>query len=208
MAEKKEPNKLQPVVQGKTQVKKRTVGDKFHETFTPDRTKGVAESIIFDILIPAAKNTLFDMVCNGFRMTLWGDSPQGQRVRPMSSSYSNNGGSRISYNNYSRGNGGYYDDGYGARRANMAQAGFTFDNIEFDYRDDAAVVLDRLRDALDPVNGFGMVSVANLYEAAGVRDGWNYIYNDWGWYDLNSAYVDRLNDGKFIIRFPKPTSLK
>lgn len=197
---KEEKKTLQRVTQGETRLKKKTLGEKFQDTFVSENSHSVLDYVIFDVLIPAAKSTLYDMVDNGLHMMLYGTSGNpGVRKNGKNSS-----GTKISYNRY------YGDsDNGGVRRANMSQSGFQFENVSFENRADAIEVLECLKEQLDPVNGFGMVSVANFYEAAGIRDNYSYINNDWGWYDLNNAYVDRLgNSNEFIIRFPKPSSLK
>lgn len=206
MANNNEPHKLEQVTKGNVSVKKKTTGERIKESLSPDDGSSILDYALFDVILPGAKDLIYNVFTDSIDMIFYGDKRTANNRR--SSRSSQNRSSRVSYSSY-------YDDEDngiirrgGTRRANMDNRGFSFDNVAFDNRGDAMEVLECLRDALDPVNGYGMVSVANFYEAAGVKDGWSYIYNDWGWYDLNSAYVDKIANGAFVIKFPKPTNLK
>ena len=107
-----------------------------------------------------------------------------------------NAGSKVSYQRY-------YDDPRGDDRRNYNQrprpvAGFEFDDIIFDNRGDADLVLDQLESA---IANYGMASVLDLYDLAGLTCQ-NYMADKYGWTDIQSARVARTRDG-YILQLPR-----
>lgn len=109
-----------------------------------------------------------------------------------------NAGSKVSYQRY-------YDDPRRDDRRNYNQrtrpvAGFEFDDIIFDNRGDADLVLDQLESA---IANYGMASVLDLYDLAGLTCQ-NYMADKYGWTDIQSARVARTRDG-YILQLPRAT---
>ena len=107
-----------------------------------------------------------------------------------------NAGSKVSYQRY-------YDDPRRDDRRNYNQrprpvAGFEFDDIIFDNRGDADLVLDQLESA---IANYGMASVLDLYDLAGLTCQ-NYMADKYGWTDIQSARVARTRDG-YILQLPR-----
>lgn len=77
-----------------------------------------------------------------------------------------------------------------------------FSEIIFESRIEAQDALDRLRNRLDK---YDSVSVADLYSIVGIDD--NFKDNEWGWENLDGAYVKRYRRD-FILDLPdtKPLS--
>lgn len=99
----------------------------------------------------------------------------------------------------------YYDDPRRDDRRNYNQrtrpvAGFEFDDIIFDNRGDADLVLDQLESA---IANYGMASVLDLYDLAGLTCQ-NYMADKYGWTDIQSARVARTRDG-YILQLPRAT---
>ena len=97
----------------------------------------------------------------------------------------------------------YYDDPRRDDRRNYNQrprpvAGFEFDDIIFDNRGDADLVLDQLESA---IANYGMASVLDLYDLAGLTCQ-NYMADKYGWTDIQSARVARTRDG-YILQLPR-----
>ena len=108
------------------------------------------------------------------------------------------GGSRIAYQKY-------YDDRRDDRREYgrpRAAVGFEYDDIIFETRGDADLVLDQLESAIAK---YEVASVADLYDLAGVTCR-NYTANRYGWSDIQSAKVVRTSEG-YVIRLPRAVQI-
>ncbi len=199
--EKRDPEdkQVQRITKGPVRVKKKTLGKKIFETFVKEDVVNVKEYMIYDMLIPAVKNFLFDGIIGGIKDTI-----------EMSLFGTN---SRVSGNRVVRGPGGQSYVQYQAignqkrtqdeRRHSAAnnRAVSNFGDIEFSSRGEAEEVLSQL---VDFTADYGMASVADLYYSVGMAS--DYTDNKYGWTDLSSSYVDRSRTG-YILRLPKPRPL-
>ena len=189
---KQQENKMTPVISGGAKLKKQTGVEKASKVFLEEDIKSVGSYICKDVILPATKKLLYDMVTNALGISLW-----GQNGAPRN----NNGGSnvaRVSYNSFSN-NGNQQKNNY---RANPS-TGWDYDKITFTSAGDAELVLDAMRDSLD--RGY-IVSVADLYDLAGISTS-NYMVKKYGWDDLSLAKVARTFDGWSIV-LPKPTPIE
>lgn len=189
VAERREDDK-RPQLHGKATRKKRSLGKRFGDTFLSEDRGDVGEYLIFDVLIPAAKDTLTDLVGRGLEMLLYGEA-RGSYKR-------SSGGRRTGHTDYSK-----YSQTERRRPQTTSRARKTmdFDDIVFDSRADAEKVLDYIIGRLED---YEVVTVADFYDAAEITG--DYTDNKWGWYDLSEAYVKRGRDG-FIIILPRPEQL-
>lgn len=175
--------KLEKVVKG--EVKKKSSSGLKNE-FVKEEPSYVKEYILFDVLLPAFKNTLSEIVKNSVDLFLFGEvsGSNGRRSRP---DYRGSARYRDSDRDYDRDrprrySGARYDD---------------FSNIVMSSRSDAITVLNDLRDQIED---YGYATVANFYELVGEDSGHN--DNKYGWENLDRAYVDSVRGG-FIIEFPR-----
>ncbi len=183
-----EKKKVEKVIKGDVITKKKPAGQKLAETFISEDVDNIGSYLLFDVLIPAMKDTTYDMLTSGLGMLL-GRESIGSLRRPPSVD------GRTSYEKYSgKNNTGnstkYYTDSRTRSRYNP-------DDIIFGMRVEAEQVLDVL---LDIVDEFGMVSISDLKEAVGLDT----IPSDnkYGWYDLGMASVVRTHDG-YLIKLPR-----
>lgn len=143
--------RVEKVVNGTAKTRKQSEVKKFAGIFMPDEVGDVKTFIITDVVIPGLKNAIADVVS----IVLFGEAGRiGTRK---------NAGSKVSYQRY-------YDDPRRDDRRNYNQrprpvAGFEFDDIIFDNRGDADLVLDQLESA---IANYGMASVLDLYDLAGL----------------------------------------
>lgn len=179
----REEKKVERVVKGQVKSKKK---NKFADTFISEDAASVKEYIIFDVLIPAAKNAISDMVTTGIQMMLYGE------VRGTSKSK----GSKVSYSKY-------YDDRRDRDydRRSRTRSGYDYDEIILESRAEAEEVLNSMDDLLER---YGLVSVADLYDLVGVTG--NYTDNKYGWTNLRHASVQRLRDG-YLLKLPRAIPL-
>lgn len=183
--EAKEKVKIEKVVSKNVRKKKKSIAQKAGSAVFEGDTRDVGNSILWDVIVPAAKSLLSDIVKNGIEMLLYGSGSEDHK------SYRDRGRSYVSYERY-------YDrkDDRGSR-SSRNRAVHDFDDILFDSRYDAEHVLTRL---VDIVEDYDTVSVADFYELAGIES--SYTDRNWGWDSLGKAYVDRTRDG-YVIRFPR-----
>lgn len=182
----KKPEKLEKVVSGGTKTRKKSEVKKFANIFIPEDIENVKSYILMDVMIPGIKNAIADVVS----IMLYGEAGRlGGRSRK---------GSRLSYQKY-------YDDPRDDRREYgrpRASASFDYDDIIFESRGDADMVLDQLESA---IANYGIASVADLYDLAGVTCH-SYTANKYGWTDIRTAKVIRTRDG-YILQLPRAVQI-
>ena len=173
---------IQPVAKAKT--KKKSEVKKFADVFIAEDITSVKDYIVNDVLIPAAKKAISDIITNGIDMILYGEAKGRDRRR--------DGGSRVSYTKYyERDRDRDYD------RARTRRSVYDYDDIILDTRGEAEDVLNRMDDLID---AYGMVSVADLYDLVGISG--SYTDNKYGWTNLRNAEVRRTRDG-YLLKLPK-----
>lgn len=178
--------KLEKVVNGEAKTRKKSEVKKFANIFVPEDVENVKSYILIDVIVPGIKNAIADVVS----IMLFGEAGRlGAR---------NTKGSRVSYQRY-------YDDRRDDRRdygRPRAAAGFEYDDIVFETRGDADLVLDQLESA---IHTYGIVSVADLYDLAGITCR-SYTANKYGWTDIQSGKVVRIRDG-YILELPRTVQI-
>jgi len=181
--EKEEPKKVNKIVSGSVVQRKKSLGKRMVETFVGEDIVNVKSYVIHDVLIPAAKNALTDMVQGGIEMLLFGGKKSDRSKRDKGRSY-------VSYNNYSK---------QEPRRdqSNRNRASHNFDDIVLDSRGDAEEVLSNL---VMLIEDYGQATVGDLYDLVGITS--NFTDNKYGWKNLNSSYVERVRDG-YLINLPR-----
>ena len=160
--------------------------NKFISNVISEEAGDVKNYIVMDVLIPAVKKTIVDIVENGIEM-LMGTSGR--------SSSSRSKGSKISYTSY------YDDDRRSSRSGRRYDSTLDYDDIIFDTRGDAEVVLDSMFEVLDR---YKVVTIADYYDLCGERC--PHTANRYGWTDLSNASVVRIRDG-YTIRLPRALAI-
>lgn len=184
--EENEEKKVEKVVRGKVKTKKKSEIRKFADVFIAEDVSSVKSYIIGEVLIPAAKKALSDIVTNGIDMILYGSTGVSKRR--------NGSGSRASYSSYyDRDRRSDRDDRY----SRISRTSYSYDDIILDNRGEAEEVLAGM-DAL--LEQYQLVSVADLNELVGISG--NYTDNRYGWTDLRSASIVRVRDG-YMLKLPR-----
>ena len=172
--------KVERVANGKT--RKKNEVKKLADVFLAEDVRSVKDYIIQDVLIPAAKKAIVEMVDSGINMLIYGESKSRNKDRRDS---------RVSYTKY------YERERDYERGTRTRVRGYDYDDIVLDTRREAEEVLDRMQDLIDT---YGMVSVADLYDLVGISG--SYTDNKYGWTHLRSADVQRVRDG-YLLKLPK-----
>ena len=182
-------NVTESVVTGEVVRKQKSKIQNVAETFFGGDLKDVASYVVIDVMIPAAKDMLYDTVAQGFSRLLFGEVRQ--RTASTNREYT-------SYGSMSRDR--------SLRRVDQSRrdriSSNDFDDITFRDRRDAEAVMDTLMDTIDH---YGQCSVADLLKAAGMSP--KYTDYDSGWHDLSRASISRYRDG-YVLNMPRTEDLR
>lgn len=197
VAKKEESKVVDKVIKGKVVTRKKGIGKRFTETFLGEDVKGVGSYIVYDILIPAAKDTLEDLVKGSIEVLLRGESRGTSRVKR------DKGKSYVSYSSYYKSDRDDRDRRDRDRRepSSRNRSRHKFDDIILESRGEAEEVLDLL---VDHIEQYDMVTVSDLYGMVGIDP--NFTDEKYGWTNLSSATVSRVRDG-YLIDLPKTVQL-
>jgi hypothetical protein len=185
-----EKKKVEKVVNGKVKTKKKNGVTKFADVFLAEDVNNVKSYLVGDVIIPTLKKAFYDLITKGAGMFIYGDSRGGRNDSRT--------GDSVSYRNYS-------DYSRNDRRYTSTArpvSGYSYEDLVFESFDEADRVLTQL-DAI--MQEYHVVSVAELYESAGMAA--NYTDHYYGWTDIHTANVVPDKEG-WVIRMPKATSIK
>lgn len=175
--------KVQKVVTGKTKTKTNEAR-KFANIFISEDARNVKSYVFMDVLVPAIKKAISDIVTNGIDMILYGGTGGSGRKSRSSGN--------ISYRNY-------YDNSRNDNRNDSSRYRnrFDYDDIVFESRGEAELVREQM---LDMIDRYGFVTVADMYDMADLTS--PYTSNKYGWTNIRSAEAVRVRDG-YILKLPK-----
>lgn len=179
-----EEKKVTKVVNGPVKTKRNDVR-KLADIFISEDISNVKSYIFMDVLVPAIKKAIYDIVTNGIDMFLYGGSGKGRNNQP---------GAKVSYRNYyeQKNNGGYRASD-NARQSNA----FDYDDIVFNNRGEAEAALQQMKDI---VARYGIVTVNDLYEMTPLSA--PYTSQKYGWMDVSNVDIVRVRDG-YILKLPR-----
>lgn len=192
---KPDDKKIDPVVTTGAVRRKKSLRKQFSETFVAGDAKTAVRYVIFDVLLPAAKDTIVEAGSQGIEKLIFGDSRRRGSTSPQSGPTGH-----ISYNRYSMGGGSRMNSPQRAL-SRQARARHNFDEIVLTERAEAEEVIDRL---FELVSRYESASVADLYELVGL--GSTHTDHKWGWSDLHGAGVSRIRGG-YLLDLPEPEPL-
>lgn len=180
--------KLEPIVTSGAKIKKKSKTSEFFGQFISEDGEKVKSYIWTDVMVPAIKKTISDVVTNAIDMLLYGDTK---------SAYSKIPAEKVSWRTYykseERNSGGYV-------RPQVLP--YTYDEIIVQTKGQADAVLNEMANAIQE---YGFVSVASMYDLVGIT---NYAFtcNSYGWTDLRNAMIIRERDG-YLLKMPKPMAI-
>ena len=196
-----EPKKIERIIEGEVIRRKKPLSKRFAETFIGGDAKTVGLYIVYDVLLPAVKDTLADAMSQGVERMLFGEARSTSR-RGSRSSGSN---SYISYNRYAPNQPSNQRDRYSRPEppgmSRRARATHDFDEIVLGTRAEAEEVIDQLFAILER---YESVAVFDLYELVGITN--TPQDEKWGWSDLRGASVSRVRNG-YLLNLPKTEPL-
>ena len=186
---------IKPVVTAAVTRKTRTPMIKFKED-----AKTIATTLFNDFVKPGIKDLLWKVGSNGLDILLFGEPKHNKTTSSPWGSFWG-GGNYYSYNSY---NSPTYTP-YGQQSKSTQNTPpmpvrkniYDYDYIVFGTMSDAENVLNTLKDL---ISHYGIISVAEFYQAANVPS--NFNDNKYGWTDLSTASIERV-DGGYTIKLPK-----
>ena len=189
--EPKEVAEPKKVISGTAKKHKKSLGQKFAETFVQGDISDVGKHLVQDILIPSAIETVGDMGHNLVDGLIYGDDAPAR-----SKSKRNRNRERTSID---RGTG--RSQRRDRERSMHNRRTLNFDDIFLETRGEAEMVLDELNERIE---AYEQATVADLYDAVG----WDHDYTEakYGWTDLSDARIIRVRgDGGYgySISLPK-----
>jgi hypothetical protein len=190
-AETPEEKKIEPVVSGKVDRRKKPLGKRFQDTFFGGDARGTAMFVVASVLIPAAKDMLVETGQQFIERMVYGDTKRRSFTRGP------NPAGHIAYNRMNAS-----DRPPAASMTRRARARHDFDEIVLQSRSEAEEVLERMFDLL---SRYDSVSVADLYELTGIPSA--HTDQKWGWLDLRGSQVTRTRTGGYVINLPEPNPL-
>lgn len=176
--------KVEKVVKGKVKTKKKSEVSKFKDVFIAEDARNVKSYIFMDVLVPAVKKAISDIVRDGIDMILYGESKGKNK---------NSSVHYVSYRDYSERD-KRDDRRYESRRT---RSGYSFDDIILESRGEAEEVLSRMDELID---AYKLVSVADMYDLVGMTC--EYTDNKYGWTNIRNAEAVRVRDG-YMLKLPK-----
>lgn len=183
--EEQKEKKIEKVVTGQISTRKKNGLVKFKDEIISGDAKNVKSYIFGEVLIPAMKKAIQDIVTDGIDIILNGET-RGRSKRSSAD--------RVSYRNY-------YDDRQPRDNRSYYQPVRSYDDIVIPSRGEAEEVLRRMDEIMEV---YGLVRVADLYDLVGITG--NPTDNKYGWTNINSADIVRVrtDDGYgYVIKLPR-----
>ena len=179
------------VISGEVKTKKRSLIKRFTDIFFKESLTDVKTYIVQDVIVPAICENIVDIITSTAGMLFLGEATRRIRGRGQSN------GSKISY-----------DKMYNGRQEKMpsysrSKLAYNFDDIWFENRGDAELVLESMFDILN--SEYRQVTVADLYDLVGKST--TFTQNKYGWRDLRGARVAVSPSRGYFLDLPKCMAL-
>lgn len=181
----KEERDIKKVVTGSTKLRKKSELSKLTGAIVAEDASNVKSYIMSDVIIPAAKKLISDIVKDGIEMLLYGTTGGSKK----------SSGNKVSYRSY-------YDRDSDRRDYARRSDRFDFEDIEFDSRGDAEAVRTGMEEVIER---YGFVTVADMYDMADRTA--PYTANKYGWTSVRNAEVVRVRDG-YILKLSRAVPIE
>lgn len=180
-----ERTKLDPVITKDSLVTKKSLGQKFADTFLQSDLADVRDYVVWDVIIPGIKETFMNIL----EMMLFPNSGRNRSRKRYGESEKTN--YRASYKSSSgdrrRREREVRDSGYDTEKND-------YRNVIVSSRVDAEEVVAHMKGR---IREYGQVSIAELFDLVGGTSN-NYNDNNWGWDDERDIGYRRVSNG-FLI---------
>lgn len=184
-----ERKRAEKVVTGAVTTRKKNGIRKLADVFVTEDIHNVKNYIVIDVLIPAIRDAIEDIVTKGIRMVLRGEaSARSGHTRADSVSYRK-----------------YYDEKRGASAPSSSEPRtlHSYKDLVVETRGEAEEVLAKMNELIQE---YGSASVLDLYDLCG-ETGSSHTDQNYGWFDLRNARAVRIRDG-YVFDLPKIMPLR
>jgi hypothetical protein len=171
--------------------RRKSLGKQFKSTFFGGDAKSALRYVMFDVLVPAAKDAIAEAGSEWWQRLVFGDTRRKRSAPPSGPQ------GYVSYNRYAMQ--GHQEPPRAMSRQGRAR--HNFDEIVLTSRTEAEEVIDRMFDIL---GRYDAVSVADLYGLVGIDQ--THTDYKWGWTDLRGSGVARVRSG-YLLDLPDPDPL-
>ena len=194
----REAKNLERVTMNEVTRRKKPIMQRLVSTFIAGDPKQAAQSVIFDVFIPAARDLIADMVTRGFEEWFYGDH---RTARSRTANRPSGANGYVSYNRFSSSTTSTpihrrEEERRPARSVN------SIDDLVVATRAEAETIIDRM---FDIVNRWEQATVHDLYELVGITG--EPIDTKWGWTSMEGATFRRIGNG-YLLVLPKIEPLK
>lgn len=178
----------------KAKVQKKSAIKEALRTFFAQDLPEIAEHLLIDVAIPAAKNAITEMVTQGIEQLLYGEVDPRHRSRSGYTSYS-------SSSRTNRGT-GYYESRRTEHRGPRQPKPTNVEDLVFDTRGDAVDVIEFIA---EQIKEYGQVSVADLMSSVGIQP--RYTDERWGWTTTDAFEIRQIREG-WLVSADRPEPIK
>lgn len=183
-----EEKRVEKVVHGKVK-KQKNNKRKLADLFISEDAGNVKNYIFLDVIVPAVKKAIYDLVVGALDMSLYGGrGGGGRRSTADKVSYRD-------YNSVSRRDTRSYESA-------RTTSGYSYDDIVLETRGEAEAVLSRMDEIMEE---YEIVRVADLYDLVGITG--EHTDNKYGWTNISNAKIVRVRDG-WKIEMPRALPIR
>ena len=179
--------RVEKITSGVVTTQKKSGVSKVADVFVSEDINSVKSYVVSDVIIPAVKKLVYDIITDGVDMILYGESGRNRRGD------NRGGGNKISYSNF-------YDQRDRNRFSSddpRSISRIDYEDLVFASRGDAENVRIGM---IESIERYGYVTIADMYDMAGKTA--PYTAQKYGWMNVSSASVVRVRDG-YKLKLPK-----
>lgn len=205
-AEPTNEKNVQQIVTGPVIVRKPSGFKRLRQQFIKGDATNVGEHVLWNVLMPAAKDMVADMGITFWEMMIYGERRSGGfghtfMGRTTAAPSSQPVQSRFNYNGVTSGSGSRLVNGPGQQIVPTNVERFVPNEVILSSRAEAEAVLFKMNELIER---YTAVTVADLYRMIGRTI--NYTDDKWGWRNLEHADLKRGGQGVLLV-LPHPEAL-
>lgn len=178
--------KVEKVISGEAKTRKKSGIAKMSDVFIAEDVSTVKNRIFIDVIVPAVKNIISEIVTSGIQMILWGDTVKRNNAP----------GTRYNYGNC------YSSLNQPKQTASTNYSGYGYDDPVVSSRGDAERILQEMAEI---IREYDSASIADLYDLCGITG--RPTDMNYGWTEMGGARSIRIPEG-YLIQMPRPVCIK
>lgn len=184
-------------VEGVTEVKlkKPSLGKRFRESFAGDDAHTVGQYVLIEVVVPAVKSLISDGITMAIERALYGDTGRSR---------STGGNGRRQFTDYASRSSVRVGKPDPRDSSPMRGESATYQDLVFNSRAEAELVIDKMREQMQD---YGAVTIANLYDLAGVTQMSRFTDVQFGWVDMRGVSPSGTPRSGYIINLPRPVRI-